>query len=79
MAAVSLTSVLERITSPDIEQHSVNKLITSVSMVNCGLSFRDRGNTAVNVLGDCLGVALVEHLSRKDLEEMDELGQYEVV
>uniref|UniRef100_A0A4W6EPW6 Amino acid transporter n=1 Tax=Lates calcarifer TaxID=8187 RepID=A0A4W6EPW6_LATCA len=39
----------------------------------------DRGNTAVNVLGDCLGVALVEHLSRKDLEEMDELGQYEVL
>ncbi|GAA6233646.1 excitatory amino acid transporter 3-like isoform X1 [Lates japonicus] len=39
----------------------------------------DRGNTAVNVLGDCLGVALVEHLSRKDLEEMDELGQYEIL
>ncbi|XP_044045976.1 excitatory amino acid transporter 3-like isoform X2 [Siniperca chuatsi] len=35
----------------------------------------DRGNTAVNVLGDCIGVALVEHLSRKELEEMDEQGQ----
>ncbi|XP_067440778.1 excitatory amino acid transporter 3-like [Thunnus thynnus] len=32
----------------------------------------DRGNTAVNVLGDCLGVAIVEHLSRKELDEMEE-------
>ncbi|TDH16430.1 hypothetical protein EPR50_G00021050 [Perca flavescens] len=31
----------------------------------------DRGNTVVNVLGDCIGVAIVEHLSRKELEEMD--------
>ncbi|XP_070782800.1 excitatory amino acid transporter 3-like [Enoplosus armatus] len=35
----------------------------------------DRCNTAVNVLGDCIGVALVEHLSRKELEEMDGQGQ----
>ncbi|KAF1395615.1 hypothetical protein PFLUV_G00013440 [Perca fluviatilis] len=31
----------------------------------------DRGNTVVIVLGDCIGVAIVEHLSRKELEEMD--------
>ncbi|XP_054460656.1 excitatory amino acid transporter 3-like [Anoplopoma fimbria] len=31
----------------------------------------DRCNTAVNVLGDCIGVTLVHHLSGKELEEMD--------
>ncbi|XP_034733659.1 excitatory amino acid transporter 3-like [Etheostoma cragini] len=30
----------------------------------------DRGSTAVNVLGDCIGVGIVEHMSRKELEEM---------
>ncbi|XP_062281881.1 excitatory amino acid transporter 3-like [Scomber scombrus] len=35
----------------------------------------DRGNVAVNVLGDCLGVAIVEHLSRKELQDMDDRGQ----
>ncbi|XP_040892405.1 excitatory amino acid transporter 3-like [Toxotes jaculatrix] len=37
----------------------------------------DRCNTAVNVLGDCIGVALVEHLSKKELDEMDKLEQDE--
>ncbi|XP_039465496.1 excitatory amino acid transporter 3-like isoform X3 [Oreochromis aureus] len=31
----------------------------------------DRCNTVVNVFGDCIGVALVCHLSRHELEEMD--------
>ncbi|KAK5866627.1 hypothetical protein PBY51_020803 [Eleginops maclovinus] len=35
----------------------------------------DRGNTAVNVLGDCIGVGIVDHLSKKELEEMDRQGQ----
>ncbi|XP_051240450.1 excitatory amino acid transporter 3-like [Dicentrarchus labrax] len=35
----------------------------------------DRCNTAVNVLGDCMGVAIVEHLSKKELEEIDKRGQ----
>ncbi|XP_035515447.1 excitatory amino acid transporter 3-like [Morone saxatilis] len=35
----------------------------------------DRFNTAVNVLGDCMGVAIVEHLSKKELEEIDKRGQ----
>lgn len=39
------------------------------------MSVRDRANTAVNVLGDCIGVALVDQLSRKELEEMDEPGE----
>ncbi|KAM6965864.1 excitatory amino acid transporter 3-like [Tautogolabrus adspersus] len=29
-------------------------------------------NTVVNVLGDCIGVAVVEHLSKKELEETEE-------
>ncbi|XP_042340039.1 excitatory amino acid transporter 3-like [Plectropomus leopardus] len=35
----------------------------------------DRCNTAVNVLGDCIGVALVEYLSRGELAQMDVQGQ----
>ncbi|KAM9363598.1 excitatory amino acid transporter 3-like [Symphorus nematophorus] len=35
----------------------------------------DRGNVAVNVLSDCIGVALVEQLSKKELKEMDDEGQ----
>lgn len=34
--------------------------------------FRDRCNTVVNVLGDCIGVALVDQLSKRELEEMEE-------
>ncbi|XP_070710472.1 excitatory amino acid transporter 3-like [Pempheris klunzingeri] len=34
----------------------------------------DRCNTVVNVLGDCIGVALVQQLSKKELAEMDERG-----
>ncbi|XP_071361487.1 excitatory amino acid transporter 3-like isoform X2 [Trachinotus anak] len=33
----------------------------------------DRCNAAVNVLGDCIGVVVVDHLSRKELEHMDEI------
>ncbi|XP_045887724.1 excitatory amino acid transporter 3-like isoform X1 [Micropterus dolomieu] len=35
----------------------------------------DRCNTVVNVLGDCIGVALVDQLSRKELEEMERQDQ----
>ncbi|XP_022593792.1 excitatory amino acid transporter 3-like [Seriola dumerili] len=35
----------------------------------------DRCNAAVNVMGDCIGVALVDHLSKKELEEMDDLEE----
>ncbi|XP_068588829.1 excitatory amino acid transporter 3-like [Cebidichthys violaceus] len=35
------------------------------------VSFRDRCNAAVNVMGDCVGVSLVHHLSGKELEEMN--------
>lgn len=35
------------------------------------MSFRDRCNTTVNVLGDCIGVALVDRLSKKELKEED--------
>ncbi|XP_027139422.1 excitatory amino acid transporter 3-like [Larimichthys crocea] len=31
----------------------------------------DRCNSTVNVLGDCVGVLIVEHLSKRELEEMD--------
>lgn len=33
--------------------------------------FRDRIRTTVNVWGDSLGAAIVEHLSRKDLLAVD--------
>lgn len=39
------------------------------------MSFRDHCNTVVNVLGNCIGVALVNELSKKELEEMDEQDQ----
>ena len=41
-------------------------------MLNCCAHvFRDRIRTAVNVWGDSLGAAIVEHLSRKDLLAVD--------
>ena len=36
-------------------------------------SSRDRIRTAVNVLGDSVGAGVVDQLSRKDLQKMDEL------
>ncbi|XP_044202255.1 excitatory amino acid transporter 3-like [Thunnus albacares] len=35
----------------------------------------DRCNTVVNVLGDCIGVALVDQLSKRELEKMEEYEQ----
>ncbi|XP_070783110.1 excitatory amino acid transporter 3-like [Enoplosus armatus] len=35
----------------------------------------DRCNTVVNVMGDCIGVALVHQVSKKELEETEEPGQ----
>ncbi|XP_054459806.1 excitatory amino acid transporter 3-like [Anoplopoma fimbria] len=35
----------------------------------------DRCNTVINVMGDCIGVALVNHVSKKDLEDVEEQGQ----
>ncbi|GAA6223528.1 excitatory amino acid transporter 3-like [Lates japonicus] len=35
----------------------------------------DRCNTAINVMGDCIGVCLVYHVSKKELEQMDERWQ----
>ncbi|XP_067440403.1 excitatory amino acid transporter 3-like [Thunnus thynnus] len=35
----------------------------------------DRCNTVLNVMGDCIGVAIVSHMSRKELEELDEHGR----
>ncbi|XP_018530803.1 excitatory amino acid transporter 3 isoform X1 [Lates calcarifer] len=35
----------------------------------------DRCNTAINVMGDCIGVCLVYHVSKKELEQMDEQWQ----
>lgn len=34
--------------------------------------FRDLCNTSASVLGDCLSMAVVQQLSRKDLDKMDE-------
>uniref|UniRef100_A0A3B4UFS1 Amino acid transporter n=1 Tax=Seriola dumerili TaxID=41447 RepID=A0A3B4UFS1_SERDU len=35
----------------------------------------DRCNTVINVMGDCIGVAIVHHVLRNDLEETGEEGQ----
>ncbi|XP_042343707.1 excitatory amino acid transporter 3-like [Plectropomus leopardus] len=35
----------------------------------------DRCNTVINVMGDCIGVALVHQLSIRELDDMDEQGQ----
>ncbi|XP_040004133.1 excitatory amino acid transporter 3-like isoform X2 [Xiphias gladius] len=35
----------------------------------------DRCNTVINVMGDCIGVALIHQLSKKELKEMEEWGQ----
>ncbi|KAM9349514.1 excitatory amino acid transporter 3-like [Symphorus nematophorus] len=35
----------------------------------------DRFNTVINVMGDCIGVALVHQVSKKELEEMDRRQQ----
>ncbi|XP_056265678.1 excitatory amino acid transporter 3-like isoform X2 [Pseudoliparis swirei] len=37
--------------------------------------FLDRCNTVINVLGDCIGVTLVDRASKRDLEVLEELGQ----
>lgn len=34
--------------------------------------FRDRFNTVINVFGDCIGVSLIHHVSKDELERMDE-------
>ncbi|KAJ4932458.1 hypothetical protein JOQ06_010880 [Pogonophryne albipinna] len=44
--------------------------LLSVFLVNC-ISMRDRFNTVVNVLGDCVGLAMIHHLSEKELAVMD--------
>jgi hypothetical protein len=38
--------------------------------IRCHLAFRDRFRTAINVFGDSIGCAIVQHLSRKELVEL---------
>ncbi|XP_029355681.1 excitatory amino acid transporter 3-like [Echeneis naucrates] len=35
----------------------------------------DRCNTVINVMGDCIGVAIVNHVSKKELDQLQEPGQ----
>ncbi len=37
----------------------------------------DRFRTAINVLGDSYGAGIVYHLSKKDLEQMDQIDSIE--
>ncbi|KAL3053234.1 hypothetical protein OYC64_005718 [Pagothenia borchgrevinki] len=45
--------------------------VREVSMLIAVEWLLDRFNTLVNVLGDCVGLAMIHHLSEKDLAEMD--------
>lgn len=42
-------------------------------------AFRDLCNASVSVLGDCFSVAVVQQLSRKDLDKMDEQCEEDTV
>ena len=48
--------------------------------LNCMLMLlcRDRFRTAINVMGDSFGAGIVEHLSRNDLDEFDQLEDGEM-
>lgn len=56
----------------------LNKVQCTVAGILCShcllwyVLLRDLCNTSVSVLGDCLSMAAVQQLSRKDLEKMDE-------
>ena len=41
--------------------------------------FRDRFRTAINVFGDSIGCAIVQHLSRKELDALDNKKETTVV
>uniref|UniRef100_A0A8C2WQH1 Amino acid transporter n=1 Tax=Cyclopterus lumpus TaxID=8103 RepID=A0A8C2WQH1_CYCLU len=43
--------------------------------LNQWITIADRCNTVINVLGDCIGVALIDQVSKGDLEDIGEQGQ----
>ena len=50
------------------------------TLVNSSFFYsRDRFRTTVNVCGDCFGAAVVEHLSRNDLQDSDHPGANSVI
>lgn len=80
MVAVSWRNVFDVIATLALPETSRKEAVCKGADKPCFLSslyfvsFRDRCNGTVNVLGDCVGVALVQHLSRQELQKMDELG-----
>lgn len=85
IVAISITATAASIGAAGIPQAG---LVTMVMVLNViGLPpedvalilivdwFLDRFRTAINVLGDAVGAAVVEHLSREDLQAMDKTDE----
>lgn len=52
-------------------KHMVKEHLSSQCAL-CFVPFRDLCNASVSVPGDCFSVAVVQQLSRKDLDKIDE-------
>ncbi|KAM4593574.1 excitatory amino acid transporter 3-like [Odontesthes bonariensis] len=85
LITISVTALVATIGAASVPESE--SMITVFVLTMVGLPLRDvallvllelllaRCNTLVNVLGDCVGAALVHHMSQRELEEMVEEDQ----